>query len=232
MPTLSQQTGIRPESRRGCRDMPYLQNGGVSSGSKSMAADAGCQAARRSAPGTHWAEQKRKGQEGRELLARVEVASKHRAQEEELQRRLRLQDQQLRQEKIPSPRESEPTPQQSEQKEFLTYDAQRKTASPTGTPQLLGIIGSIAALYRCISASRRHSGRAKPELLPERQGRWNDDSDSGPGFVFPCAHQGLPVALAYGSWKPWRHVICVRRCPQKNVSSRNTIGRQPFPGCD
>ena len=89
-------------------------------------------------------EQKRKVQEGRELLAKEAEGRRHKVEEEELQRRLRLQEEQLKQGESRIRRESEPTPQQSEQKEFLNYNAQRKAASTTGTPQLLGIIGSIA----------------------------------------------------------------------------------------
>ncbi|MGB9407507.1 MAG: hypothetical protein WCA89_08220 [Terracidiphilus sp.] len=52
-------------------------------------------------------------------------------------------EKELKQEQKPIRRESEPTPQRSEQKEFLKYNAQEKPASSTRTPQLLGIIGSI-----------------------------------------------------------------------------------------
>jgi hypothetical protein len=58
---------------------------------------------------------------------------------------LREEDE-FRQDQRPITRESEPTPQQSEPKEFLSYNAQEKAASTTGTPQLLGIIGSIVLL--------------------------------------------------------------------------------------
>ena len=52
----------------------------------------------------------------------------------------------LKREQRPIHRESKPASQQSERKEALNYNAQDEPASATGTPRLLGIIGSIALL--------------------------------------------------------------------------------------
>ena len=53
------------------------------------------------------------------------------------------EEDELKQEQRLIGRESEPSPQESEQVEFLNYNAQGTPAPTTGTPQLLGIIGSI-----------------------------------------------------------------------------------------
>ncbi len=92
------------------------------------------------------AEHKRKAQEGHELLAKETEARKHKAEGEELQRRLRLQDERLKQEEGRIRGVLEPIPQQGDQREFLNYDAQRRAASTTGPAQVLGIIGSIILL--------------------------------------------------------------------------------------
>ena len=52
----------------------------------------------------------------------------------------------MKREQRPIHRESKPASQQSERKEALNYNAQDEPASATGTPRLLGIIGSIALL--------------------------------------------------------------------------------------
>jgi hypothetical protein len=53
-------------------------------------------------------------------------------------------ERELKQEQRPIRHEAEPTPQRGEQREFPNYNAQERPAPAARTPQLLGIIGSIA----------------------------------------------------------------------------------------
>ncbi len=85
------------------------------------------------------------------------------------------EEKELNREPRPVHRESEPALQQSEQKDFLNYNAQGGPDSSTGTTRLLGIIGSIALLIGvflpAVSSSTRgtlsyyHNGKADGTIL-------------------------------------------------------------------